>query len=158
MAVYGMPNLFASDGATSRAGLGSTYGNDGNLWVYCKAGGTIAAYSACTGGTPASVIAASDSTLDPLFYQFMCVPQFDVASGEYFWGVVQSLLGVDWKGNSIKVLASSITAGDPVTSSATAGVLTTGGNANVVGLVTVQSATVQAAVKFTTWRWMAWAN
>jgi hypothetical protein len=147
-----------SDGATSRSRLGNTYNNGGNVWAYCQAGADIAAYSACIGGTPASVVAANSNTFDPSFFQFMCVPQFDVASGDYFWGVVQSLLGVDWQGNKIKVLAASLTAGTAVTSSTTDGVLTSGGAASVFGLVTVESATVQAAVKFTTWRWMAWAN
>lgn len=159
-----MPNLTSSDGTTPQAEVGATYSEGGNVYVYCQAtAATIKAYAACSGASPATVEEATTTTATALGTAggFACVPQFAVGASEYFWGVVETLTGTDWKGDDIKVFSENQTLNTLCYSTATDGNLddASGGSAiPLIGVVTLATTTTAAATKFTTFRRMGWAK
>lgn len=165
MAILGMPNLSSSDGTTPQAALGDTYNSKGTTWVYCLAtAATIKAYAACSGATPGAVEEATTTTATALGTAggFACVPQFAVGISEYFWGVVESLLGLSWDGSTtIKVFSENQTGGTLCYSTATDGNLddsSAGSAIPLIGVVTQATTTTAAATKFVTFRRMGWAK
>lgn len=163
MAIQGMPNLTASDGTTAQAAVGDTYSCNGTVWVYCLAtAATIKAYGACSGATPAVVEEATTTTATALGTAggFACVPQFAVGASEYFWGVVESLLGLSWDGSTtIKVFSENQTLETLCYSTATDGNLddsSAGSAIPLIGVVTKATTTTAAATQFVTFRRMGW--
>lgn len=162
MTVSAMPNLTSSDGTTAKFAVGETYENGGTTYVYCLAtAATIKAYAACSGASPAVVEEATTTTATALGTGggFACVPQFAVAASEYFWAVVETLTGLDWKGNSIKVFAENATGGALMYSTATDGNLddaSGGSTIPLIGIVMTATTTTAAATKFTTFRRLGW--
>lgn len=162
MSVSASPNLTSSDGTTAQFAVGTVYENKGTTYVYCKAtAATIKAYAACSGASPATVEEATTTTATALGTGggFACVPQFAVGASEYFWAVVETLTGLDWLGNSIKVFAENATAGNLMYSTATDGNLddSSGGSTiPLIGLVLTATVTTAAATKFTTFRRLGW--
>lgn len=160
--LQGKVNLTSSDGTTAQAEVGSVYQEGGNTYVYCLAtAATIKAYAACSGASPGAVEEATTTTATALGTGggFACVPQFAVAASEYFWAVVESLTGVDWQGNSIKVFAENATAGALMYSTATDGNLddaSGGSTIPLIGIVMTATTTTAAATKFTTFRRLGW--
>lgn len=161
----GKVNLVSSDGTTPQADVGDTYSANGTVWVYCLAtAATIKAYAACSGATPGVVEEATTTTATALGTAggFACVPQFAVAASEYFWAVVESLMGLSWDGSTtIKVFSENQTAGALCYSTATDGNLddSSGGSAiPLIGVVTQATTTTAAATKFVTFRRMGWAK
>lgn len=162
--LHAQANLTSSDGTTAQAAVGDLFAEGGNLYCYCLAtAATIAAYSACSGANPGVVEEATTTTATALGTAggFACVPQFAVGASEYFWAVVESLTGLDWKGDDIKVLAANVTAGDLLYSTATDGVLddSSGGSTiPLIGMTLVDTVGTQAATNFVTFRRMGWAK
>lgn len=164
--LQGKVNLTASDGTTQQAQVGSVFESNGCTWVYCLAtAATIAAYSACSGtlaAGPGAVAAATTTTATALGTGggFACIPQFDVAASEYFWGIVESKNGVIWDNSTTtKVLAANVTAGNLLYSTATAGVLdddSSGSTIALIGGILVTTVTTQAATAFKTERMLGW--
>lgn len=87
MAIVMAPNLTSSDGTTAKFGLGSTYETKGATYKYFKASGTIAIYSACTVSN-AYVAVVGTTTTSGAKPTLFCIPQFAVATLEYFWAPV----------------------------------------------------------------------
>jgi len=162
MTALAMPNLTASDGTTAQAQVGTLYNSKGVTWMYCKAtAATIAAYSACSGATPAAMEEATTTTATALGTAggFACVPQFDVAASEYFWGVVECNY-LSWDDSTkMKVLAANVTAGNLLYSTATDGVLddtSAGSTIPLIGVVLTETVTTQEAADFVTFKRMSW--
>ncbi len=156
-------NLTSSDGTTQQFAVGTVLQNRGNTYVYCLAtAAAIPAYSACSGASPAVVEKATTTTATALGTGggFACVPQFDVAASEYFWAVVETLTGLSWDNSTtIKVLATNVTAGNLLYSTATGGQLdddSSGSTIPLIGMVLTASPTTVAATKFTTFRRLGW--
>jgi hypothetical protein len=164
MSVMAKVNLTSSDGDTPSFAVGTTYEQDGTTYVYCRAtAATIKAYAACSGASPAVVEEATTTTATALGTGggFACVPQFAVGASEYFWAVVETLTGVDWKGDNIRVFAENATAGATMYTTATDGNLddaSGGSTIPLIGLVLTVTVTTAAATKFTTFRRLGWAR
>ena len=162
MAIPAKMNLTSSDGTTPQFAVGTVHEDKGTTYVYCLAtAATIKAYAACSGASPAVVEEATTTTATALGTGggFACVPQFAVAASEYFWAVVETLTGLDWKGNEIKVFAENATGGALMYSTATDGNLddaSGGSTIPLVGLVLTATVTTAAATKFTTFRRLGW--
>lgn len=162
MGIMGKMNLTSSDGTTAQFDVGTTHEDNGTTYVYCLAtAATIKAYAACSGASPGVVEEATTTTATALGTGggFACVPQFAVAASEYFWAVVETLTGLDWKGDSIKVFAENATAGALMYSTATDGNLddaSGGSTIPLIGLVLTATVTTAAATKFTTFRRLGW--
>ena len=162
MTVAAKMNLTSSDGTTAQFAVGTVHEDKGNTYVYCLAtAATIKAYAACSGAYPGSVEEATITTATALGTAggFACVPQFAVAASEYFWAVVESLTGLDWAGNAIKVFSENQTLNTLCYSTATDGNLddASGGSAiPLIGVLTLATTTTAAATQFRTFRRMGW--
>lgn len=162
MSIPAKMNLTSSDGTTAQFAVGTVHEDKGTTYVYCKAtAATIKAYAACSGASPAVVEEATTTTATALGTGggFACVPQFAVAASEYFWAVVETLTGLDWAGNEIKVFAENATAGALMYSTGTDGNLddaSGGSTIPLIGLVLTATVTTAAATKFTTFRRLGW--
>ena len=163
MTVAAKMNLTASDGTTANFAVGTVHQDKGTTYVYCLAtAATIKAYAACSGASPGVVEEATTTTATALGTGggFACVPQFAVGISEYFWAVVESLMGLDWTGSTtIKVFAENATAGALLYSTATDGNLddaSGGSTIPLIGAVLTVTATTAAATKFTTFRRLGW--
>lgn len=105
-------NLTASDGTTSTAALGQTIEIKGARYVYLKAGEAITAYD-CVYFTK-TWTAYQTNTGDSGFStapKGYAIPQFAVASGEYFWAPTGPfyLREDDSTNFKVNVLASCVT-------------------------------------------------
>jgi hypothetical protein len=167
--LHGKVNLTSSDGLTSMAQVGSIFESNGVTWMYCQAtAAPIPAYSVCSvtlAGGPAAVSTATTATTTALGTGggFACIPQFDVAASEYFWGVIGSVTGKLWDDSTTtKVLATNATAGAQPYSMGTAGVLdddSAGSTIPLIGLTLLSTATTQAATPFKTGtKLLSWAK
>lgn len=162
--LQGKVNLTSSDGTTAQASVGSTYQSGGNTWVYCLAtGSAISAYKLCGGVTPGAVAAQDNTTAAALGTGggFCCVPQFDVGASEYFWAIVESLMGVSWDGTTtIKVFSENQTLRTLTYTTSTAGNVddAPGGAVLVSGMLTQATTTTAAATKFVTSRRLAFVQ
>lgn len=155
-------NLTSSDGTTAQAAIGDRALVNGAGYTYCKAtAATIAAYSVCSGASPAAVQAATTTTATALGTAggFACIPQFDVGASEYFWALTGPFY-LTWDGSSnYKVLAANVTAGNLLYSTATAGVLdddSAGSTIPLVGITLASTVTTQAATACYAWREIGW--
>lgn len=111
MSTSAFVNLTSSDGTTATTKVGSLHSVDGSDYIYCKSGGAIAQYAACTLSN-AGVAVEATTTTSGAKPTTVVVPQFAVAAAdEYFWGWNggQQALS-DWKGNPFKVLAKTLAA------------------------------------------------
>jgi hypothetical protein len=84
MSIVMAPNLTASDGTTSKFGLGTVYNTKGATYTYLKAGAAISQYAACTVSNVWVALEGTTTTSGAKPTQ-VAIPQFEVASGEYFW-------------------------------------------------------------------------
>lgn len=157
-------NLTSSDGTTAQADIGATYESNGTTYRYCKAtAATIAAYSACSGESPATVEEATTTTATALGTAggFACVPQFAVGASEYFWAPVGPFY-LSWDGvTKIKVLAANVTAGNLLYSTATDGVLddaSAGSTIPLIGLTLTETVTTQEAADCVAFKQISWAK
>lgn len=165
MAIQAMPNLVASDGTTAQAEIGAIYVSSyGTTYMYCKAtAATIAAYSACSGASPAAMEEATNTTATALGTAggFFCAPQFAVAASEYFWAPVGPWY-LSWDGvTKIKVLATNASAGALLYSTATDGVLddaSGGGAVALIGAVLTETVTTAEAADTVAFRRVGWTN
>lgn len=163
MTVSAQVKLTESDGTTAQFDVGATYESNGTTYMYCKAtAATIAAYSACSGATPAAMEEATTTTATALGTAggFFCAPQFAVAASEYFWAPVGPFY-LSWDGvTKIKVLAANAAAGALLYSTATDGTLddtSAGSTIPLIGLVLTETvAAAEAAdcvaTKRVTWK------
>ena len=159
-----MMNLTSSDGTVSQAEVGEIRIVKGAQYVYCKAtAASIAAYSVCSGASPAAVQAATTTTATALGTAggFACIPQFDVAASEYFWAPVGPFYLREDDVTTFKVLAANLTAGNLLYSTGTAGVLdddSSGSTIPLVGGVLTTTVSTQAATPLVAWRQLGWVK
>lgn len=106
MAIVMAPNLTSSDGTTSQFGLGTDYNTKGASYKYFKAGAAIAVYSACSVSN-AWVAVVGTTTTSGAKPTLFCIPQFAVASGEYFWAPVGPFYLREDGATAFKVLAAA---------------------------------------------------
>lgn len=162
MSTHAMYNLTASDGTTAKAGVGDLADICGAVYMYCKAtAATIAAYSACSGATPAAMEEATTTTATALGTAggFCCIPQFAVAASEYFWAPVGPFYLREDGSTPFKVLAANVTAGNLLYSTATDGVLddtSAGSTIALRGLVLTETVTTQEAADCVSFRKLGW--
>lgn len=108
------PNLTSSDGTTAATGaLGDTHWSGGIQYQYFKAGAALTAYQAVMADDTyaaalpliTALTTARPSSAAPTN---VCIPQFAVASGEYFWAPVGPIAQATWDNSTtIKVLAAA---------------------------------------------------
>lgn len=145
--LHGQYNLTASDGTTAQAGLGDEINVGGATYKYCQASGALAAY-ACCHITAAMLAIESTTTLVGTAARptGFIIPQFAVATGEYFWGPVGPFYLREDSSTTFKVLAANAATSVRLYTTATAGVLddavTTG---LVAGLQLTETVTTQEA-------------
>lgn len=157
-------NLNASDGTTATAQVGQKIEVKGATYMYCLAtAATIAAYSACSGATPAVMEEATTTTATALGTAggFCCIPQFAVAASEYFWAPVGPFYLREDDSTKFKVLAANVTAGNLLYSTATDGVLddaSGGATIPLIGLVLTETVTTQEAADCIAFRALGWAQ
>lgn len=87
MSGVGQYNLTSSDGTTPQAALGQEINVKGATYQYFKAAGAINAYDSCTVDNTWQAVQGTTTTSGAKPTLF-CIPQFAVASGEYFWAPV----------------------------------------------------------------------
>lgn len=80
-------NLTSSDGTTASFALGTTVEVKGATYRYFLAGGAIDAFDACTVNNAFTAVKGTTTTSGAR-PTLVCIPQFAVASGEYFWAPV----------------------------------------------------------------------
>lgn len=164
MTAIAQVNLTSSDGTTPQFQVGTEYNTDGATYVYCKAtAATIAAYSACSGATPAAMEEATTTTATALGTAggFACIPQFAVGASEYFWGAVGPFYLREDGVTKFKVLAANVTGGALLYSTATDGVLddsSAGSTIPLVGLTLTETVTTQEAADCVSFRRLGWAK
>lgn len=155
-------NLTASDGTVSTAAVGETFETKGATYMYCKAtAATIAAYSACSGATPAAMEEATTTTATALGTAggYACIPQFAVAASEYFWAPVGPFYLREDDVTKFKVLAANCAAAVLLYSTATDGVLddsSSGSTIPLIGLVLTETVTTQEAADCVAFRRLGW--
>jgi hypothetical protein len=100
-------NLKSSDGTTPTAKLGQVHSVGGVDYIYCKSGGAIAQYAACTISN-AGVAVEGTTTTSGAKPTVVVVPQFAVAAAdEYFWGWNGGRSAItDFEGNPFYVKAA----------------------------------------------------
>lgn len=164
MAISMSPNLTSSDGLTPLTGsIGDIYEVGGSRFQYCLAtAAAIAAYSACSGASPAVVEKATTTTSTALGTAggAVWIPQFAVAASEYFWALIGPFY-LDYTGTSYKVLAANVTAGNLLYSTATGGVLdddSSGSTIPLLGLTLSATVTTQAATNCVAFKTLTWAK
>lgn len=154
-------NLTESDGTTAKYQVGTEINIEGATYMYCKAtAATIAAYSACSGATPAAMEEATTTTANALGTAggYFCAPQFSVAASEYFWAPVGPWY-LSWDGvTKIKVLAANAAAGALLNSTATDGVLDDASTTAVIGIALTETVTTQEAADCVAFRRVAWVK
>ncbi len=152
-------NLTSSDGTTAQAGVGDIANICGAVYQYFKAtAATIAAYSACSGGTPAAMEEATTTTVTALGTGggLACIPQFDVGASEYFWAPIGPFYLREDGSTAFKVLAANATAGALLNSTATDGVLDDATTKAINGLALSATATTQAATACVAFKQLSW--
>lgn len=161
MTAIAQVNLTSSDGTTPQFQVGTEYNTDGATYVYCKAtAATIAAYSACSGATPAAMEEATTTTVNALGTAggFFCVPQFAVGASEYFWAPVGPFYLREDGVTKFKVLAANASAGALLNSTATDGVLDDASTTAVIGIVLTETVTTQEAADCVAFRRVGWVK
>lgn len=159
-----MYNLTASDGTTAKAAVGDEAWICGSLYRYHKAtAAAIAAYSACSGATPAVMEKATTTTATALGTAggFACVPQFAVAASEYFWAPVGPFYLREDNSTTFKVTAANVTAGNLLYSTATGGQLdddSSGSTIPLVGLVLTETVTTVESADCVAFRSIGWVK
>lgn len=163
MTALAMYNLTSSDGTTAKFQVGTEINIDGATYMYCKAtAATIAAYSACSGATPAAMEEATTTTANALGTAggFFCVPQFAVGASEYFWAPVGPFYLREDGVTTFKVLAAALcAAGALLNSTATDGVLDDSSTTAVLGIaLTATVGAAQAATACVAFRRIGWVK
>lgn len=156
-------NLTESDGTTAKFAVGTEINIDGATYGYFKAtAATIAAYSICSGATPAAMEEATTTTATALGTAggYACIPQFAVAASEYFWAPVGPFYLSPVNGTTkFKVLAANCAAGALLYSTATDGVLddtSAGSTIPITGLALTETVTTQEAADCVAFRRLTW--
>lgn len=108
---YMQANLTSSDGTTARAGLGDEFVSGGNAYKYFQGSGTINAFDMVTVSN-ANVAVAGTTTTSGSKPTLCAIPQFAVATGEYFWAPIGPFTlkddGTAFKVNAAASCASSV--------------------------------------------------
>jgi hypothetical protein len=154
-------NLISSDGTSAQAQVGEIRTIKGADYMYCKAtAATIAAYSMCSGATPAAMEEATTTTANALGTAggFACIPQFAVAASEYFWGAIGPFYLREDDVTKFKVLAANAAAGALLNSTATDGVLDDASTTAVIGVALTETVTTQEAADCVAFRRIAWVK
>jgi len=155
-------NLTASDGTTATANVGDIRDVKGARYMYFKAtAATIAAYSVCSGATPAAMEEATTTTATALGTAggFACIPQFAVAASEYFWAPIGPFYLREDGATKFKVLAANVTGGALLYSTATDGVLddtSAGSTIPIYGLTLTETVTTQEAADCVAFKTISW--
>lgn len=164
MSIQAGINLTSSDGTEAKHQVGARYNGKYGSYIYCKAtAATIAAYSACSGATPAAMEEGTTTTATALGTAggFAAIPQFDVAASEYFWAAVGPFYLAEDGVTKIKVLAANATAGNLLYSTGTDGVLddnSSGSTIPLIGLVLTETVTTQEAADCVAFRSLGWVK
>lgn len=161
MTAHAMYNLTASDGTTAQFAVGTVINVKGATYLYCKAtAATIAAYSACSGATPAAIEEATTTTANALGTAggFAVIPQFAVAASEYFWAAWGPFYLREDGSTKFKVLAANAAAGALLMSTATDGVLDDAVTTAIIGLALTETVTTQEAADCVAFRTIAWVK
>jgi hypothetical protein len=141
-------NFISSDGTTSNFRVGTEVNVKGCEFGYFLAGGVIAAYNGVTVDTSGTALAGTTTTAGARPAQ-VAIPQFDVASGEYFWAPIGPFSGnVPYGDGStpFKVLAAASCAKDvKLYTTATAGVIDDAATTLIEGLVLSETITTARA-------------
>jgi len=87
MTALGNYNLTSSDGTTAKFTVGTEINIKGCQFGYFLAAGNINAFDACTVSNTSTAVAGTTTTSGAK-PTLVCIPQFAVASGEYFWAPV----------------------------------------------------------------------
>lgn len=155
-------NLTASDGTTAQAGVGDRINVCGANYVYCLAtAATIAAYSACSGLTPAVMEEATTTTATALGTAggTAGIPQFALAASEYGWFACGPFYLREDGTTKFKVLAANVTGGALLYSTATDGVLddtSAGSTIPLYGVTLTETVTTQEAADCVSWMPLSW--
>lgn len=140
-----MYNLTSSDGTTAQAQLGQTCTVKGANYQYFKANGAIAAYAACTVSN-AFLAAEGTTTTSGAKPTAVCIPQFAVADGEYFWAPVGPFYLREDDSTTFKVKAALNCAGSvKLYTTATAGVVDDSATDLIAGLCLTETITTAEA-------------
>jgi len=144
-------NLTSSDGTTAQAGLGDTHWNGGTQYGYRKAGGAIAIYDLVAEDNTLAVCVAGTTTISGAKPSGFCIPQFAVASGEFFWAPIGPIAPVSWdNATTFKVNAAASCAADvKLYTTAAAGVIDDAASTTdlIDGLQLTETITTAAAAK-----------
>jgi ATP phosphoribosyltransferase len=155
-------NLTASDGTTAKHGVGDRINIKGAEYGYFKAtAASIAAYSACSGATPAAMEEGTTTTATALGTAggFACVPQFAVAASEYFWAPVGPFYLREDGVTTFKINAANAAAGAQLFSTATDGVLddtSSGSTIELHGVALTETVTTAEAADCVAHEAMKW--
>ena len=148
MTAHAMFNVSASDGLTATAGLGDERTTKGGAcYKYCQASGAIAAYALCH-ITNAMLAIESTTTLmgTVLRPTGLIIPQFAVATLEYFWGAIGPFYLRENGSTTFKVLAANAATSVRLYTTATAGVLDDAVTDGLItGLTLTETVTTQEA-------------
>lgn len=137
-----MPNLSAPEDSAQTGSLGAIYEAKGNTYKYCKASAAIDAYSVALVDKDNNA-AEMDSTTAATQPGEVVIPQFSVASGQYFWGLCGPFKAVSWDGSTAnKVLSKIASALVKMYTTATAG---STDDASGGGAIQIQGLTLYAA-------------
>lgn len=87
MALQAGYNLKASDGTTAQHALGDEMSTKGGaVWKYVKAAEAISAYQLCHIAADGTILKSTTTLVGTAARPTeLCIPQFDIASGEYAW-------------------------------------------------------------------------
>lgn len=125
--------------STRTAGLGDEQWAEGGCWKYFLAGGAINAFDACTFDSSFSAVAGTTTTSGARPTGF-CIPQFAVASGQYFWAPVGPFGSTRDDGTTYKVnAAASCAANVKLYTTATAGVVDDTATDLIAGLLLTET-------------------
>ena len=142
-----MENLTSSDGTVSQAALGEYRIIKGAGYLYVKAGGAIAAFACAHVSSAMSALEITTTLMGTVTRPTpIVIPQFIVASGEFFWGATGPFYLREDDSTTFKVLAANSTLALRMYTTATAGVLDDAVTTGLIeGLTLTETITTQEA-------------